>query len=189
MDPISMSRTCQVSALKENAGVSAHGTPPMTRAVNIMARNNSRSRGALYAFMVLGAACSGGPSNHDGVAPAPAPAPAPAQATGVTAEDVQRTPNQPIEQILAGKVAGVMVSRTEDGGVAIRIRGQSTFNGNAAPLYVIDGVVTEAGPGGSIPGINPYDIQSIKVLKDPVELTMYGSRAGNGVIVIKTKRP
>jgi TonB-dependent SusC/RagA subfamily outer membrane receptor len=82
-----------------------------------------------------------------------------------------------------------MVSRTEDGGVAIRIRGQSTFNGNAAPLYVIDGVVTEAGPGGSIPGINPYDIQSIKVLKDPVELTMYGSRAGNGVIVIKTKRP
>ncbi len=107
----------------------------------------------------------------------------------MTAEDVQRTPGQSIEQILASKVAGLLVSRTEDGGIALRIRGSSTINGNGAPLYVIDGVATEAGPGGSIPGINPYDIATIKVLKDAADLTMYGSRGGNGVIVIKTKRP
>ena len=107
----------------------------------------------------------------------------------MTSEDVQRTPNQSIEQILASKVAGIVVSRTEDGGIAIRIRGNSSFSGNASPLYVIDGRATEAGPGGSIPGINPYDIESIKVLKDPADLTMYGSRGGNGVIVIKTKQP
>jgi TonB-dependent outer membrane receptor, SusC/RagA subfamily, signature region len=140
---------------------------------------------ASLAIIALSSACSGGSSNHDVASPAPAPAPG----TSMSAEDVQRTPNQPIEQILASKVPGVVVSRTEDGGIAIRIRGQSTVNGSSAPLYVIDGVATEAGPGGSVPGINPYDIQSIKVLKDPAELTMYGSRGGNGVIVIKTKRP
>jgi len=150
-----------------------------------MARTVSTTLAASLAIVALGAACSGGSSNHDVASPAPAQAPG----AGMSAEDVQRTPNQPIEQILASKVPGVVVSRTEDGGVAIRIRGQSTLNGNSAPLYVIDGVATEAGPGGSIPGINPYDIQSIKVLKDPAELTMYGSRGGNGVIVIKTKRP
>lgn len=160
----------------------SHSRP---RAVKIMARNNSSTLVASLALMALGAACSGGSSNHEAGSPAPAQAPG----TGLSAEDVQRTPNQSIETILASKVAGVVVSRTQDGGVAIRIRGQSTVNGSSEPLYVIDGVVTEAGPGGSIPGINPYDIQSIKVLKDPADLTMYGSRGGNGVIVIKTKRP
>lgn len=150
-----------------------------------MARKDSITRVASLTIIALGAACSSGSANHD----VPSPAPAPAPGTSMSAEDVQRTPNQPIEQILASKVAGVVVSRTEDGGVAIRIRGNSSFSGNASPLYVIDGRATEAGPGGSIPGINPYDIESIKVLKDPAELTMYGSRGGNGVIVIKTKRP
>ena len=150
-----------------------------------MARSSSTTYVPFFAFLVLGAACSSGNANHDVASPAPAPA----TGASVTSEDVQRTPGQSIEQILASKVAGVVVSRTEDGGVAIRIRGTSTFSGNSAPLYVIDGVATEAGPGGSIPGINPYDIATIKVLKDPAELTMYGSRGGHGVIVIKTKRP
>ena len=149
-----------------------------------MNRTVSTTQVAALALIVLSVGCSQGTSNHD-----VAPPPAAAAGTGVSSEDVQRTPGQSIEQILASKVAGVVVSRTEDGGVALRIRGNSTVNGNQAPLYVIDGVATEAGPGGSIPGINPYDIATIKVLKDPAELTMYGSRGGNGVIVIKTKRP
>jgi TonB-dependent SusC/RagA subfamily outer membrane receptor len=53
---------------------------------------------------------------------------------------------------------------------------------------VVDGQVIQAGPNGSLSGINPYDIESIKVLKDPASLTMYGSRGANGVIVIKTKK-
>ena len=114
---------------------------------------------------------------------------APTRSSGVSAADVANSPNIPIEQILQSKVPGIVVSRTDDGGIAIRIRGTSSFNGNNAPLYVIDGVPIEPGPNGSLTGINPYDIASIKVLKDPVELTMYGVRGANGVIVIKTKRP
>ena len=113
-----------------------------------------------------------------------------AASSGVTATDVERSPNIPIEQLLAGRVAGVVVSRTEDGGIAVRIRGgSSSFSGNNAPLYILDGVAIEAGPNGSLAGINPYDIASIKVLKDAADLTMYGVRGANGVIVIKTKRP
>jgi TonB-dependent SusC/RagA subfamily outer membrane receptor len=54
---------------------------------------------------------------------------------------------------------------------------------------VIDGQTDEPGPNGSITGLNPYDIESIKVLKDATSTAMYGLRGGNGVIVIKTKRP
>ena len=150
-----------------------------------MVRNDSVTYVAGLTLIAMSMACSQGSSNHDVASPTPASAPG----TAVTSDDVQRTPNQSIEQILASKVAGVVVSRTEDGGIALRIRGTSTVNGSGAPLYVIDGVATEAGPGGSIPGINPYDIASIKVLKEAADLSMYGSRGGNGVIVIRTKRP
>ncbi|MEO5817697.1 MAG: TonB-dependent receptor plug domain-containing protein [Gemmatimonadaceae bacterium] len=118
---------------------------------------------------------------------APTPAAAPTR-DKVTADDVQRAPNVPIEQLLQSKVAGIIVTRTDDGSVAIRIRGSSSFSGNNFPLYVVDGVAIASGPGGSLPGINPYDIASIKVLKEATDITMYGSRGANGVIVIKTKQ-
>jgi len=56
-------------------------------------------------------------------------------------------------------------------------------------LFVIDDVPMEAGPGGALRGINPYDIESIKVLKDPAETGIYGMRGANGVILIKMKKP
>ena len=138
---------------------------------------------------VMGSACARSTSSAaDQIEPVPAAKGAPA--SGVTAEDVDRSPNVPIEQLLAGKVAGVVVTRTEDGGIAVRIRGgSSSFSGNNAPLYILDGVAIDAGPNGSLAGVNPYDIASIKVLKDAADLTMYGVRGANGVIVIKTKRP
>ncbi len=52
-----------------------------------------------------------------------------------------------------------------------------------------DVVVVGSGPGGALVGISPYDIESITVLKDPVETAMYGVRGANGVIVIRTKDP
>ena len=91
--------------------------------------------------------------------------------------------------MLEGRVAGVDVQRTPDGGIAVRIRGASSFNGNTQPLYIIDGMPIEPGPGGSLTGISIADIESIKVLKDAASLTLYGSRGANGVIIIKTKRP
>jgi TonB-dependent starch-binding outer membrane protein SusC len=142
-----------------------------------MAYRASRSLLPLTLCIALAGCASGGGSSGQA-----------AQQPGVTADDVQRSPNIPIEQLLQSKVPGIVVSRTEDGGVAIRIRGASSFNTSNAPLYVIDGTPTSAGPGGAVPGINPYDIDTIKVLKDPAELTMYGSRGANGVIVIRTKR-
>lgn len=107
--------------------------------------------------------------------------------TIVTSEDLDRTPVESIERALAAKVPGVYISHTADGSIAIRIRGNSSINGSNEPLYVIDGTPVNAGPGGSLTGINPKDIASIEVLKDPVSTSFYGVRGANGVIVIKTK--
>ena len=54
---------------------------------------------------------------------------------------------------------------------------------------MIDGSPVEPGPDGDLVGLNPSDIESIKVLKDAASTAMYGVRGGNGVVVIKTKRP
>ena len=86
------------------------------------------------------------------------------------------------------KVPGVWITRTPDGGIAIRIRGTTSLNASNAPLYVVDGMAIQAGPNGSLTGINPYDIETIEVLKDAASTSMYGSRGANGVIIIKTKR-
>lgn len=92
----------------------------------------------------------------------------------------------------------------------IRMRGTSTFVGNASPLWVIDDVVrpdpvdisatqlnnvvsdAQTGNfsliGGAVSGLNPYDIESITFLKDAAATAIYGVRAANGVIVVSTKR-
>lgn len=106
----------------------------------------------------------------------------------VTAEDIERAPGQSIEEILKDKVAGVTVTQTQ-GGIAVRIRGVSSFYGNNEPLYVLDDVPITPGPGGVLSGIGPYDIESIRVLKDPADTALYGMRGANGVILIKTKLP
>ena len=107
----------------------------------------------------------------------------------VTAEDLDRQPGQPIEQVLMGRFPGVMVIRAADGSVSVRIRGTTSIRGSNEPLYVIDGVEIQPGPGGSLTGINPHDIATIEVVKDPAGEAMYGVRGANGVIIIKTKRP
>ena len=62
------------------------------------------------------------------------------------------------------------------------------MQGNNAPLYILDGVPFSPSTDGGLSGINPYDIQSIRVLKDAADITMYGVRGANGVIVIRTKK-
>jgi TonB-dependent SusC/RagA subfamily outer membrane receptor len=122
--------------------------------------------------------------------PLPSPAPLPpasAPGTTVTGEELDRAGNDPIEKTLEARVPGIIVTRTPDGSLAIRIRGNSSISGNMEPLYVIDGMAITPGPGGALKGINPHDISSIEVLKDAASLAFYGVRAGNGVILIKTK--
>ncbi|MEJ2343234.1 MAG: TonB-dependent receptor plug domain-containing protein [Gemmatimonadales bacterium] len=106
----------------------------------------------------------------------------------VTAEDIAHAPGQPIERILEGRVTGVEVRQTANG-LVVRIRGQTSLRGDNEPLYVIDGIAIKPGPGGALVGISPYDIESIRVLKDVADLAMYGVRGANGVIVITTKPP
>lgn len=118
----------------------------------------------------------------------PGKAGAPVRQEEVTSDDIARAPTQSIEQQLMAKVPGVIVTRTETGDVAIRIRGGSSAYGNNEPLYIVDGQPVLPGPGGGLSGLNPNDIESIKVLKDAASMSMYGSRGGNGVIVIKTKQ-
>jgi TonB-dependent SusC/RagA subfamily outer membrane receptor len=118
-----------------------------------------------------------------------APRQAPAQTGTVTADDISRSPDQPIEKVLQSKVPGVWITRAPDGSIAVRLRGTSSFYGEQQPLYVIDGVPINPGPEGALTGINPYDIESIQVLKDPADTAMYGMRGANGVIVVKTKKP
>jgi TonB-dependent SusC/RagA subfamily outer membrane receptor len=114
--------------------------------------------------------------------------PPPERGPDITSEDIERSGNESVEEILKGRVAGVTVTRAPDGGIAVRIRGATSFHGSAEPLYVLDGLPIQAGPGGSLQGIDLYDIESIQVLKDPADTAMYGMRGANGVIVIKTKR-
>jgi len=108
-----------------------------------------------------------------------------------------------ISNALSGKVAGVQVTGTSGSvGASSRIvlRGNSSITGNNEPLYVVDGVPIDnrsfgnAGSGGGVDlpngaaDINPDDIESVTVLKGPNAAALYGLRAGNGVIVITTKR-
>ena len=107
----------------------------------------------------------------------------------VTAEDIARVPGPSIEQVLMTRFPGVIVTPTSDGGISVHIRGIGSFLASNEPLYVIDDVPMKLARGASLRSINPYDIESIAVLKEPSETALYGVRGANGVIVIKTKRP
>ncbi len=133
----------------------------------------------------------------------------------VSAEQLERAPSETIEKALQGKVAGAVIetnSGAPGGSVQVRLRGATTINGDAEPLYVLDGVVlsntaipsnanaiTKAA-GGSNPSLmqdavvnrivdlNPNDIGSIEILKGPSAAAIYGAKAASGVIIINTKR-
>jgi TonB-linked SusC/RagA family outer membrane protein len=86
---------------------------------------------------------------------------------------------------LQGRVPGVFIttSGSPDGEATVRIRGIGTL-GNNDPLYIIDGVPSKR----SMNELATSDIESIQVLKDASSATIYGSRAGNGVVIITTKK-
>lgn len=103
---------------------------------------------------------------------------------------------------LSGKVAGAMISQTSGspaGSISVRLRGNSTINSSAEPLYIVDGVIVDnssfelvtVGSGGvqnRLVDLNPNDIERIEVIKGAAAAAIYGSRASNGVVQIFTKR-
>ncbi|TLV02529.1 SusC/RagA family TonB-linked outer membrane protein [Dyadobacter luticola] len=91
-------------------------------------------------------------------------------------------------QLLQGKVAGVQVinnSGVPGSGAQIVVRGTGSFT-NSAPLYVIDGIQSDATMFNSL---SPYDIESISVLKDASSVAIYGAQGANGVVVVTTRLP
>ena len=104
----------------------------------------------------------------------------------INKEQMERKVPTNVAQALQGAAAGVMVTN-QDGAPgtksAIRIRGIGTINGDANPLYVVDGVQV----GSNADFVNPSDIESIEVLKDASATAIYGSAGANGVIMITTK--
>ena len=96
-------------------------------------------------------------------------------------ELMSASPNNSIDQALAGKVAGVYVS-SPGSGSNIKIRGSATSS-NSKPLYIVDGIEM-----ADIGSINKDDIESFDVLKDVTELVKYGAKGANGVIIITTKK-
>ena len=104
----------------------------------------------------------------------------------INKEQMERKIPVNIAQALQGAAAGVMVTN-QDGAPgsksAIRIRGIGTINGDAQPLYVVDGVQV----GTNADFVNPSDIESIEILKDASASAIYGSAGANGVIMITTK--
>jgi TonB-dependent starch-binding outer membrane protein SusC len=138
--------------------------------------------------------------------------------TQVSGADANRAPAASPEQALQGKVPGAMISMNSGapgGGGQIQIRGTTSILGAGQPLFVVDGVIisndavsggansvtgaggntTGAGIGGSqdalvnrLADLNPAEIEEYEVIKSAAATAMYGSRAANGVVVIKTKR-
>lgn len=121
--------------------------------------------------------------------------------TTIKSDDIMRGHAADALSGLAGKVAGIQISSSGSTGTSqkVVIRGYSSLSSNN-PLYIVDGVPVSNGVmgyqglnnsidfGNQASDINPEDIESITVLKGASATALYGSRAGNGAIIITTKR-
>lgn len=104
--------------------------------------------------------------------------------SSIKSEDMQNNGTTRVEQAIQGKVSGISVlsnSGSPGAGSKIRIRGTGS-NGNADPIYIVDGMKTY-----SIDNINGGDIESIEILKDAASSAIYGTEGANGVVIVTTK--
>jgi TonB-linked SusC/RagA family outer membrane protein len=122
----------------------------------------------------------------------------------VKGKNVAQSGETSLLQGISGKVSSVLITRNggdPGSGAYIQIRGQNTITGNAQPLFIVDGMPVSnssdnlgaAAANGivqqsRINDINPEDIESVEVLKGASAAALWGTRAANGVIIIKTKR-
>ncbi len=102
-------------------------------------------------------------------------------------KELKAMPVKDALQAMQGKVAGVDITSNQRPGTTgtITIRGVRSITANQGPLYVVDGMVVQA---GGIDNINPSDIETIDVLKDASATAVYGSRGANGVVLVTTKQ-
>ena len=104
--------------------------------------------------------------------------------TNIKGSEIANKPATNPLSSLQGKIAGVQIVNSGQAGAdpEIRIRGTNSINGYK-PLYVVDGLFND-----NINFLNPEDIESMEVLKDPSSLAIFGVRGANGVIIVTTKR-
>lgn len=108
-------------------------------------------------------------------------------ATQIGREKLENRPISNITKAIEGATSGVQVnsgSGQPGSGQSIRIRGFGSVNASNDPLYIVDGVAFS----GNISNLNPDDIESLTILKDAASSALYGNKAANGVVVIKTKK-
>jgi len=135
--------------------------------------------------------------------------------TSVSGAEVARVPSPALDRALAGKVPGAIISQNSGapgGGTQIQIRGSNTVIGSPDPLFVVDGVLysnaalptglfavtvssrnqglgeQQDDPVNRLADLNPSDVESIEVLRGAAASSIYGAKAANGVIIIKTNR-
>lgn len=102
----------------------------------------------------------------------------------VKSEEITARPGPNPMESLQGRVAGLDITRSSGqpgAGLNIQLRGNRSFTASGTPLFIINGLP------GDYATLNPYDIESIEVLKDASSTAMYGSAGANGVIIITTK--
>lgn len=107
----------------------------------------------------------------------------------MNAEQIEKQVTNNVLDAMEGQMAGVEVrqgSGRPGDNPTVRIRGTGSVNASNAPLYVVDGLPLE--DASDINSINPNDIATIDVLKDAASAAIYGSRGGNGVVIITTKK-
>lgn len=104
--------------------------------------------------------------------------------TNIKGAEIANKPSTNPLSSLQGKVAGVQIINSGQAGAdpEIRVRGTNSINGYK-PLYIVDGLFND-----NINFLNPEDIESMEVLKDPSSLAIFGVRGANGVIIITTKK-
>jgi TonB-linked SusC/RagA family outer membrane protein len=105
----------------------------------------------------------------------------------VKSDELTQASSSSAASTLQGKVAGVTVVHANGqpgSGAAIRLRGSTSLSGANAPMIIMDGIILQT----NLADINIDDIESMEVVKGAAAAALYGSRAGNGVIVITSKR-
>ncbi|GHT11495.1 SusC/RagA family TonB-linked outer membrane protein [Bacteroidia bacterium] len=114
----------------------------------------------------------------------------------VSSDAISKSVSTSIDQVLAGRAAGVQVQQNSGAPGAsssIRIRGINSLNASTEPIFVIDGIIIQQSNNASaesnpLANINPADIVSMDILKDASATAIYGAQASNGVIIVNTKR-
>ncbi|TAD86696.1 MAG: TonB-dependent receptor [Bacteroidetes bacterium] len=112
-------------------------------------------------------------------------------------DQIDNLPVANFAQAAQGRVAGVAISAANGvpgGSLSVVIRGVGSISAGTTPLYVVDGIQLNTGTGSintqnnPLNFLNPNDIESIEILKDAAAASIYGAKAGNGVVLVTTKK-